>query len=190
MSLIRSFTLLTISLKQPAESSCLSSNLFFTKYTKTGCYNIFSEMDPKLSYANTYPNTLLFPKIADILCEFLLWFCSTSFRHWYMSLIQMTSFPLHVFMSGLHGLNSTVNVLEMFLVPLLSSQCLQSHWEEGTVRNSIWVSRYLTKWKDKLNHGDSQTKQPSQWSHRYVLSRIQKACSFLDRYLSTWVQTL
>lgn len=51
------------------------------------------------------------------------------------------TFPLHVFMGEPHGLHSAVEVLELFLVPLLSFQCLQSHWEESTESWSARVKR-------------------------------------------------
>lgn len=58
-----------------------------------------------------------------------------------MFLIQTTTwaefFPLRVFMSELHGLHSTVDALEMFLVPPLSSQCLQGHWKEGAESQAV-----------------------------------------------------
>ena len=66
---------------------------------------------------------------------FTLSYFFQAFKHGINELL--ISSPLHVFISGPYGLHSTVNVREMFLAPLLSSQCLQSHCER--TRSDILV---------------------------------------------------
>lgn len=83
---------------------------------------LYSVLDFKM-YFNIVPNKTL------CLCPDYIMVIS-------LTLMSCCAGALHVFMSRPHGLHSTVDVLEMFLVPPLSLQRLQSSCKERMERYS------------------------------------------------------
>lgn len=106
-------------------------------------------------------------KIADIMFDFVI----------YVRVINipvLTLLCLHVPMGGPHGLNSTINVLQVFLVPPLSSQSLQSRCDES--RTDTGYELDSTMWKEKRGYFQTQQRGLSEWSHSSVILQYVHLC--------------